>query len=265
MSFLNHHSFAKDNYCYLFCAAISAQAIHGEKGFRQRDVGFFVELFMNWSRADSPQSSEPVHKTQIQRWIKVLVAMKWIGVRRRSRPPKYQFTSSGLIEGIDHLIEAIDDLAIEELFFVLYFVSSYGERIQALLNRTGDTRNLLNRLEINRRFDFKFVRSRALDAFRSRQDRLRARAQEAQEMGKAAQTLKLKGTSSDEIAMELMNQFGYQLNAVRPLTHLIGQLPEDLQSWELIQANFERSQKLWEPMAGLMGAISKLIEKFGER
>ena len=249
----------------ILCASvIAAQAVVlGEDGFRQRDVRFFIELFSNWLESTTGSWALSVHNVQVQRHLDLLSKVGW-AKRVARKPPKYRLTPEGLVELIGRLGRRDDLKRLDEFFLVFHFFGAYGDRLKALVDRSGplasralarDLAELIDPVELIRRERTTVQRAIA---------RLSARGQESVEMSELSRKLLSSGKTLDETIATLEREHSYELNSQKPLTELLAALPEPWRRVEVDQAARHRATKLWGATRELLVEYDRILERLSK-
>ena len=121
---------------YFHAAAIAAHARFTKEGFRQKDLRFLIEVFSNWLEMSLEGPSLAVENTQIARYLRGLVDGGW-AKQTGSSIPRYRLTRDGLVEQLSRLVDRRHWWPVEDFLFLYYFLSTYRQRIERLINDAG--------------------------------------------------------------------------------------------------------------------------------
>jgi len=244
----------------IICAAIiAAQAtVGGEEGFRQRDVRFFIELFSNWLESTTGTWALTVHNVQVQRQLDLLPKVGW--AKRVSRkPPRYRLTPEGLVELIRRLGRRENLKRLDEFFLVFHFFGAYGDRLRALVERSGPLASRALVVALAELLDPVSLVERERAAVARAVLRLEARAEESRKMSDLSRALLLRGEPLDAIIATLEKDYAYELNSQKPLTELLDGLPEHWRRAEIEHAALHRATNLWGATRDLLIAYDRTI------
>ena len=140
----------------LSSALIGAHLQKNEKGFRQRDVKFLMELFWNWQSSFlNRKQLENIHNNQIKRNLHGLVGDSWANLLGKKGPPTYKLTRSGIIGLLKKIREEGLTDRFESFLFARYFFRTYKNRFANMVEKTGAPMPLSFRQEIEDLLDVK--------------------------------------------------------------------------------------------------------------
>lgn len=242
------------------CALLAAHVQWEERGFRQKDVRFLVELLTSWRwSAEERRLRPPLHNTQILRVLRHHFELGWIKSSAGKKRTRFYLTRSGFMGFLSHLY----DVALESDFatysFLSYILQSYKERLLKLIHREGTSLPLPQRLEVERLLDGKAHQA-------LRQKRMRDRLQYWQRRIKENETIVAlvrerigEGNSIEKIVQEIERRYPYEMNFAKPLTAFISEVPKDLQQWELTEGQLRRAKMIWATNAKLLELELSLV------
>jgi len=246
----------------ILCASIiAAQAVVlGDDGFRQRDVRFFIELFSNWLESTTGNWALTVHNVQVQRHLDLLSRVGW-AKRLGRKPPRYRLTPEGLVELIGRLGRRDDLRRLDEFFLVFHFFGAYGDRLKMLVDRSGPLASRALARDLAELIDPAALIRRERATVRRAIARLSARSEESIKMSELSRRLLSSGKTLDETIATLERDHAYELNSQKPLTELLGGLPEPWRRVEVEQAAFHRATKLWGATRELLVEYDRVLER----
>lgn len=233
---------------YLSAAILAAQASYGEEGIRQRDLKFFFELFRSWSADYFHGEISSPFNAQVARAFKRLTAQGHAKSTRRRNLPRYKLTQSGVIETLRALTESVCPTRIEESLFVLYFISSYKEKLSSLVHSSMREYSPAAQAEIEALLDSRRIRQALLREIDKKIALFEGQILRNSEATTRALKLHSNGATAHEIATMLQRDFPYHLNAQRPLKELYPELPPDIALWEITEGPRKRAEMLWGPL-----------------
>ncbi len=237
----------------LFVAAATVGAhSNAHEGFRQRDVKFLIDLFMNWTESALQRGATRVQNNQVARYLEYLTSEGFARRLVRKGPPLYRLSRTGLLELLSRMVERPQLAAGAHFFFLFYFIRNYGPRITELVKEEGRQFPYALKLELDRLLDAKGLIERELDFARREKKKLDRRINDAEKTTELAKERAAKGVKFEDIVLEAQRAYPYELNSQRPLTELISSIPEGLREWELTQGNMHRVADLWGPERSLL-------------
>jgi hypothetical protein len=241
-------------------AVIAAQATLGVAGFRQRDVRFFIEVFSNWLESTTHEWVFNVHNTQVQRSLDLHVSAGW--ARRSTRkPPRYRLTPEGLLELLQRLVHRRNLTRLDEFFLVYHILDAYNGRLKALVGQSGLLPSRRIALDVDELLDLHKLVARERALVGRAVEQLSVRADESRQTSELTRTLLRQGRDLPKAIAAVQERFPYALNSRKPLSELLGELPEPWRRAELEDAPWRRARGLWEPTAELLRAYDLILSK----
>jgi hypothetical protein len=251
----------------LFAAsgAIAAHATHGLKGFRQRDLKFYVELFINWASSSAPQNAPQFQNVQIARYLSWLLKDGLASKISRKGPPAYRLTRIGLLELLNRLVHQRRFPEREHFFFLLYFLRSFKPRLAELVRQEGKLFPASLRIELDALLDTKEL----LETELSQAKRDLQRVEERIESGKASnyfvQEAFKAGKTLKEVTLQVQKLYPYDLNSERPLSELLTLIEPVYLKEELEGGALAKIELVWEPereqLKSYINSLLRLREK----
>jgi hypothetical protein len=231
---------------YLYAAVCACHINYKERGFRQKDVHFFFDLFSNWMDSHLGQKSQ-LQNTQIQRFMKQLVALQVLK-QKTGRTPVYTCQDTGLLYLIEKVsrIEEEDDL--ELFFFQYHLLEIYFDLLfETLLQKKLELPHSL-KIELKYLLDREVLWGKQYKRIQKKIDMLKIRTDEAQQMEKLALKLYDQGKSEEIVIKTIEHTLPYQLNHQMKMSALYEKLLPGLRKRELTSHTRKRVQSLWHPM-----------------
>ncbi len=242
-------------------AVLGAHIQKSAAGFRQRDVRFLVDLSWNWQSSLVGRARlEKVHNTQIQRFLRKLVADAWANTSLRSDPPRFRLTRAGFLGLVRGLREHALKQGFDEFLFVRYFLESYRERIVSLTEKEGAPMPLSFRQELNELLDARDLLRRRIQSTEKEIAYWGERIRETREAVAFTRKELAKGRSWEQAVQALERAYPYELNYQKPLAILFRETPEDMQRWEIFEGNPMRIDRLWLPLKENLEGQLKLLQ-----
>lgn len=239
-------------------AAVAAQAVGLDAGFRQRDVRFFVELFSNWLQSTTGKFSLAVHNAQVQRQLDVLVSARW--AKRTGRtPPRYLLTPEGLVELLGRMVLRQDLTRLDEFFLVYHILDAYGSRLHDMLGQSGPLTSRTLAAHVRELLDPRAFVERERRRVQSELNRLAQRIDESLKTSELTRRLLARGEPLDQVIAEVQRRYPYELNSQKPLDELLHALPAPWRRAELEQAAERRASSLWGPTREMLVAYDRVL------
>lgn len=233
---------------YINTAILAAYLNLSDKGFRQKDVKFYIELLSNWMESTFSEHGIIIQNTQVQRILNELVLENILVKTNQGKNPYYNIKPIGLIELLNRIVSSDMSSNLEDFFFLYHIVTFYNEKLEMLLDKDQIT------LSQSYRTEFKFLLNKKLILEKQKQsilkeiEKLEIRIKEAKRMTEVANDLKKKGKSLNEIIKVISTNYPYQLNNQKIMMDLFKELRSDIQMHEITDGPLLRAQTLWEPL-----------------
>jgi hypothetical protein len=239
------------NELFVATATLASHASAQGKGFRQRDVRFFAELFSNWAHPN--QSAElSIQNVQIQRYLSFLAKEGFLKSVSRSTRPLYKLTRIGLLDLLTRLVESKRDQEPSQFLFLLFFLRGYREWLLQLVRLEGEQFPPSMRIELESLLDTSTLIQRELKSVDQQLAKLDTRIQDAKRTSTLVAERLKGGTTFDDVVFEVEKRIPYELNSRRPLSELIASIQPDQRRWELLEGNKLRASVIWEPTRRLL-------------
>ncbi len=236
---------------FVSAATLAAHASSDDSGFRQRDVRFFAELFLNWAE-DIGGASQALQNTQVLRHLEGLVKEGYSRKVRGKSAPTYRLTRLGLLEEASRLTRIRESTSASQFLFVVSFLRSYGERIERLVEREGKQFPLSLKLELKALLDTEALLSGELQRVIRAISRLERRIADSEETSALCRRRAAAGVPFGQVVEEVEERYPYELNTQRPLSELISGIAPDQRRWELEEGTLVRSRNIWVPQLALL-------------
>jgi hypothetical protein len=256
---MRRDTFLKRYEIFIAAACIASHA--SRESFRQRDVRFLVELFLNWVESSNRDFSSLLSNTHILRYLDDLVAEGYAKKSARKAHPEYRLTRIGILELLGIITDCSGKVDAERFFFCYHFISSYGDRLSQIIEKEGRAFPPALRSEINVLLDNKSLVRKELEAAQLELKRLEERMDDSERSGRLAKQLFQDGKSQAEVVKVLEERYPYELNSQKSLSELIGGLPQDLGTWELQTGNLKRVELMWKPMKAMLLSYIEQLKK----
>lgn len=236
---------------FMGAAILSAHASRSSEGFRLRDVRFFLELFTNWSEDLLPLETR-IQTTQITRYLEDLTNEGYARRSRSASAPIYRLSRLGLLEIVTRITTPQPRRSQGEFLFLIGFLSSYRERITSIIAAEGTQFPPSLKLELESLLDTKAIITAEISRVDRSIIRVEARLHDARKTSQLVRHRIAAGVPFHSIVAEVEKKYPYELNSMKPLSHLIRELAPDQQRWELEEGNSQRAHSLWEPQLAIL-------------
>lgn len=177
---------------------------------------------------------------------------------KRSRPA-YRLTRVGFLDLVTSITR--DPIfPFEHFLFFHHFIETYRWRIEELVGEEGTQFPKALKLELDAVLDPKRFLQKQFDRIKQEVELLKGRVFEAQQTVQIAKAALMQGRSLPEMVAQIEKLYPYELNNQKPLSDLMGELPERIQKWELIEGNQKRVNLLWEPRLKILETHLNVLE-----
>lgn len=254
---------SKQNIALFGATAIASFASHPD-GFRQKNMLFLFELFVNWIESSAMSLGLNVQATQVSRYLDKLAKEGYARKKRSKTYPTYHLTRTGLLELMSQIVNQQYTEVRSYFFFFFYFVKNYKPLIEKLVIEQGSLFPKTLKFELDLHLDEKAFLKREIEAANRELKRLEIRISDSY----ATRELIKKCDNSKESFLETIAKvedlYPYELNSQKPLSELIGELPNPLQIWELEHGSYFRVKEMWEPALEQLKLYILQLEKLPE-
>lgn len=242
-------------------ATLAAHAKHQGSTFRQKDVKFLVDLFINWIYNPAGRATRPLlHNTQIQRFINALVRDGLAKSSTQGSSPAYSLTKSGFLELTEILRKEAKAAPFEIFLFLIYFLRSYRSQILSTFDALSSASALAFKSEMAGLLDEKSLLKERHRSISNEIAYWEARIKEAKDVIAYVAELKSSRASPAEIGKSVELRFPYELNFQKPLTELLSEVTPELQLWEMTKGNESRIRHLWSQKIELLASERRSLE-----
>lgn len=237
---------------YVAAAVVAAHASSFDSGFRQRDLRFFAELFLNWGE-DSFYLPD-IQNTQLVRYLTELSENGFAKRTRKQKIPSYRLTRVGLLELVTRMTDSRLHTSPQAFLFVLCFIISYRDRIEELVKREGAQFPPSLRIELEALLNPGELLDAELRRIEKAVARLQKRVEDAEKTSALVTQRLATGVPFQDVVLEAERKFPYELNSRKPLRELVAGIAGDQREWELRVGNLVRARSLWNPQKALLQA-----------
>lgn len=241
-------------------AVLAAHASNINAGFRQRDLRFFLELFMNWSEDLLPVISR-IQNTQLARYLSELIHDGYAKPSRGGSAPRYRLTRLGLLEILNRIIRENSSTSPGEFLFLIGFIRGYKERLMRLIAREGSQFPPSLQIEIQAILDVDALLAREASRLDRAIARMETRISDALKTGELVRNRLAAGVSFTEVVREAELKYPYELNSMKPLSELIAEIDPDQQRWELQEGNILRARVMWLPQLSILKEYRRQLQE----
>lgn len=233
---------------YFHAAAITAEAMYGEAGFRQKDFRFLTEMFSNWMDSALGQTAIWVHNTQVMRYLETLCTESHAKVSQKSKIRIYRINFSGLIHLVREMGSCIERFPLEDFYFIYHFFSTYQEPILELIKQRGGNIPNTLRIEMQDLLQPQQILQSQIRFVEREHKKLSQRIRDSHEVVKIVQKGRANKRASLLISEDIERAFPYDLNSQKPLAEFYREIPENIRDWILDRALSTRTSELWGPL-----------------
>lgn len=245
-------------------ATVASHATYRE-GFRQKDIKFLFELFLNWLRGGYGEELSSIQITQISRFIIDLVKEGYAKKIKRGARSPFLLTRLGLIELLSRVVTHTGEEQPQVFFFSYYFIKNYKDRLKQLVKDEGKLFPLSLRLELDTLLDSKAFLESKIEQLERRLNGLTKGIEASYATSKLVQDLVDQKVPLDDLIYVVEKQYPYEFNSQKPLSELITELPYEARLWELQTGNVVRAKHIYEPikesLTTYLSELKRLLRK----
>ncbi len=231
----------------LAAATLAAHATAADGGFRQRDLQFLVELFVDWVKESFSAPRPSIQRVHLLRHLRELHELGLIRQTRHKTAPRYLLYRPGIVFSLETLTSSKNVETPEQVAFVAYFLATYAPIINELMVKEGRQFPKALELEVNTLLNpVAYLNSHIATTRKSIRD-LELRVADGNGANKLSDTLLRQGASRAEIARAWEEQFPYSLNSLKSLEKLFSEIPAQIVDIEMGLGNRNRIDCIWSP------------------
>lgn len=235
----------------LAAATLAAHATATHEGFRQRDLQFLVELFVDWLKESFSGPRPSIQRVHLLRHLRELHEMGLIRQTRHKTAPRYFLYRGGIVFSLEILTSSKNVETPEQVAFVSYFLATYAPIVKELMVKEGRQFPKALELEVNSLLDpVAYLNSHIAISRKNIRD-LELRVSDGNGASQLSDALLRRGASRGEVAKAWEEQFPYSLNSLKPLEKLFAEIPAQIAEIEMGPGNRNRIDCIWSPALAL--------------
>lgn len=242
-------------------AVLATHVQFDQKGFRQKDVRFMLELLASWRWAADERRIRPeLHNTQILRRLRDLVGLGWLKNTGRGLP-RYKLTRAGFVGILQALRETALHSEFSTYWFLSYVLQSYRAPLLRLIESEGTNLPLPQRIDVERILDSKSMVQERRQLLKDRLTYWQRRIKENQSVVELVHRRRKEKVPLDKIVDEIERLHPYEMNLTKPMTTFIAEVPENLKVWELTEGQIRRANIVWQAFVKSLEMELGLLEQ----
>jgi hypothetical protein len=249
---------------FIIAGILAAQSSFRERGFRQKDVKYFIELFSNWIEALLPGPSIELKNTQVQRLIEEHVSEGVLQkISEEEKRPRYLLTRMGLHELVSKFVSVdIRPIAggLGTFLFIYQFIKVYSFKIEELFGVGGQDISPSFRIELKHLLQANILLERQKEHVKKEIEKLEWRIEEAVNASAYSKKLFKEKSSISEVVEKIQLKFPYDLNYQKTMVDLYKDIPNDMKRFELEEAPIIRAESIWKPLRNLFNSYLSELE-----
>ena len=245
----------------LVLAALAAtDLLAGSKGFRTRDVQFYVDLFANWLEFGKQKVGFSIQVVQLQRYLMAAAKRREVEILKRSSVTVYRFTDSGFLKLLETLVGFDRLLKADELVFLTYLLQEYHEPLSHRLIPEGRYHSKTRKAEILHLIDPERAITRQAELVNSIRRDLANRIEESEELTRFVVSELGKGHTCHEVIKALDRRFTYQLAGQKSFTELFAAVPESMLEDEISKGFSRRNRMLFDKLLKYYDDVARTLQ-----
>lgn len=252
---------AGNQYIKLFYAAIIATWLNREeKGFRQKDVRFYLDLIIDWMESVPFTKSITIQNTQMMRFLDQLVLKQWL-TKKDQNHPLYFFNNKHFMELIREALTSSDNDPFELFFLQYHLASVYRSSLSEMLFIRGVELSRGQKIDLEHLLNEKILVRNQRERIELEIKKIAARKNEINKMVDFAKTELTKSDDAIDVARKLESKYPYQLQYQKSMSKAFSELHPKLQKLELTLHSEKRMETLWTPIENYLYAYLSVLEK----
>lgn len=232
---------------FIAAALLTAHGLNLNKGFRQVEIRWNLELFANWIEVVHEHAGFSVQNTQTGRYLSRLIEEGFARQITKGKYPLYRLTRPGLFEVVSRFVRKPYFARREHFFFVYFFIRAYRKRLVKMVEFEGKHYSYAMQMELNALLDADVLLDDQLAYVRRELSKLDKRLTEQQQTLDLAQELFKQGQSYQDVIKEIDQRFPFSLDPQRRYAELYKKATERQSAWELTAGTASRLRDLWLP------------------
>lgn len=244
------------NKVFLF-GLIGAWLNRNEKGFRQKDVRFYIELISDWMESSEKFKLYKIQNTQMMRFLDGLVQKDWL---IKKSGPIYFFKDKHFMSLMKELFNVEEKDSFELFLLQYHFASLYKNIIYELLYRRGVELSNGERIDLEMLLSTKHLKNKQAEKINKEILLLEKRISDVKKMTLFSEE-KLKKMHPLDVVKELEKTNPYQLQYYQSMTQTFKEILPEIITLELTIHSEKRISTIWEPLKKDLQNKLELLEK----
>lgn len=262
-------SFSQRLELFFGAAVLSAHStVADDKSFRQKDVKFFIDLFLNWFAETDIAFLPSFQNTHVLRYLTGLVKSGLLKENSKKTRPLYRLTRVGILEILEMMTSDKIATSRSQFHFLVYFLTSYGKLLTELIEKEGASFPPGLKIELLALLDVKSIISKEILRTEKKLLKLRNRIDVATKVEKLVEARLGAGASFSDLAQEVESKFPYDMNSVVPLSHLLSSLHPKQRLWEIKVGDTLRRDIIWsseeKALEAFLMNLKRLLKGYDE-
>lgn len=245
----------------LFYSAITAAWLNREeKGFRQKDVHFYVDLLIDWMESSPFSKNLVIQNTQLMRFLEQLVEKQWL-IKKSHTYPVYFFNNKFFMDLIRETLSSSDNDPYEIFFLQFHLASVYRESLSEMLFIRGVELTRGQKIDLDHLLDEKYLLRNQKERVELEIKKIALRQKEISRMINLATEELSKNPDAVEAAKKIETKYPYQLQYQKSMSKAINDIHPKLRALELTVHSEKRMNTLWTPMENYLRGYLDVLEK----
>ncbi|MEA9355788.1 hypothetical protein SHI21_06235 [Bacteriovorax sp. PP10] len=254
-----------NQYIKLFYSAIIATWLNREeKGFRQKDVRFYLDLILDWMESAPFAKNVVIQNTQMMRFLEQLVEKQWL-TKKNQNPPVYFFNNKHFMELIRETLSTSENDPYEVFFLQFHLASVYRESLSEMLFIRGVELSRGQKIDIEHLLNEKFLLRNQIERIELEIKKISLRQNEISKMINFSKEELSKNSDAIEVAKKLETKYPYQLQYQKSMSKAFLEIHPKLRSLELTLHSEKRMMTLWSPMENYLRAYLSTLESMQQQ
>lgn len=250
-----------NQYIKLFYSAIIATWLNREeKGFRQKDVHFYLDLIIDWLESAPFAKNITIQNTQLMRFLDLLVERQWL-TKKDEGHPVYFFNNKHCMELLRETLSSSPEDPYEIFFLQFHLATVYRSSLSEMLFIRGVELSHGQKIDLEHLLDEKFLLRNQKERIELEIKKLSQRQKEVYKMIDLAKDELNKHNDPIQAASKIEEKYPYQLQYQKSMSKAFMDVHPKLRANELTLHSELRIKTLWGPMEEFLRAYLQILNR----
>ena len=250
-----------NHYSKLFYSAIIATWLNREeKGFRQKDVHFYLDLIIDWLESAPFAKNISLQNTQLMRFLDQLVKRQWL-IKKQGLHPVYFFNNKYFMELLRETLTTSSEDPYEIFFLQFHLATVYRSSLSEMLFIRGVELSHGQKIDLDQLLDEQYLLRNQKERIEHEIKKLAQRQIEVQKMIELAKNELHSHGDPIKAAKKIEEKNPYQLQYQKSMSKAFLDVHPKLRASELTLHSEQRIKTLWAPMEEFLHAYLQVLNR----